>query len=130
MNIRTETWHSSSIGREKSVTVALPPTYSANGRPFPVLYLLHGYGGNRHTWLRCVDLEAHLAGGRLITVFPECGRFWFINDAGGRRYENYLIDEVVPYVDERFNTVARREGRAIGGFSMGGASAVFQALRH
>lgn len=126
MKVLTETWLSTSIGREKSVTVALPPAYSPVGRPFPVLYLLHGFGGNRTTWLQCEDLATD----RIILVFPESGRSWFINDARGRRYEDYLVGEVVGHVDRRFNTVACREGRGIGGFSMGGAAALFQALRH
>lgn len=130
MKVLTETWWSASIGREKSVTVALPPGYSPVGRPFPVLYLLHGFGGNRNTWLRCRDLTTVADSGHLILVFPESGRSWFINDARGRRYEDYLVGEVVNHIDEHFNTVARRNGRGIGGFSMGGAAALYQALRH
>ncbi|MFD0690632.1 alpha/beta hydrolase [Actinomadura fibrosa] len=130
MKVLTETWESAAIGRKKSVTVALPPTYSPVGRPFPVLYLLHGFGGNRHTWLQCEDLAAEVDSGDLILVLPESGRAWFINDARGRRYEDYLVGEVVRHVDDRFNTVARRDGRGIGGFSMGGAAALYQALLH
>lgn len=130
MRILTRMWASESIGRTKAVTVVLPSAYSPVGRPFPVLYLLHGHGGNRHTWLRSVDIAAQAADGRLIMVFPECGRFWFINDMAGRRYEDYLVHEVVTHIDQHFNTVRHRSGRAIAGFSMGGASALFQALRH
>ncbi|RFU39909.1 esterase [Actinomadura logoneensis] len=130
MEVLTERWWSPSIGREKSVTVVLPPGYSPSGRPFPVLYLLHGFGGNRTTWLRCGNLPALVDSGRLVLVLPESGRSWFINDARGRRYEDYLVGEVVGHVDARFNTVAERGGRGIGGFSMGGAAALFQALRH
>lgn len=130
ISIRTETWHSAAIGRRKSITVALPSAYSATGPPFPVVYLLHGHGGNRHTWLRHVDVPDQLARARVIAVFPECGRAWFINDASGRRYEDYLVDEVIAHVDRNFNTVAERDSRGIAGFSMGGASAVFLALRH
>lgn len=130
MKVLTETWWSASIGREKSVTVALPPTYSPVGRPFPVLYLLHGFGGNRNTWLQCRDLTTEVDSGELILVFPESGRSWFINDARGRRYEDYLVGEVVGHIDGRFNTAACRDGRGIGGFSMGGAAALYQALLH
>src|SRR4051794_22752896 len=112
----TETWWSMSIGRDKSVTVVLPPAYSPVGRPFPVLYLLHGFGGNRNTWLQCKDLATVVDSGQLILVMPESGRSWFINDARGRRYEDYLVGEVVDYVDGHFNTVACRNGRGIGGF--------------
>jgi len=130
MKVLTETWRSASIGREKTVTVVLPPTYSAVGKPFPVLYMLHGFGGNRTTWLQCEDLASVVDSGELIVVFPESGRSWFINDARGRRYEDYLVDEVVGHVDGHFNTVTSRNGRGIGGFSMGGAAALYQALLH
>lgn len=130
MNILTETWWSDAVGREKSITVVLPPGYSSAGRPFPVLYLLHGYGGNRWTWLRRADLATQLAAGHLMAVLPESGRSWLINDVRGRRYEDYLVNEVVTYVDDHFNTAAHRAGRAIAGFSMGGACALFHTLRH
>ncbi|GAA4638909.1 alpha/beta hydrolase family protein [Actinoallomurus vinaceus] len=130
MKVLTETWWSAPIGREKTVTVVLPPSYSPVGRPFPVLYLLHGFGGNRNTWLQCADLSTVVDSNRLILVLPESGRAWFINDAKGRRYEDYLVREVVDHVDARFNTVATRDGRAVGGFSMGGAAALYQALLH
>lgn len=130
MKVLTETWWSGSISRNKSINVALPPTYSSSGKPFPVLYLLHSYGGNRNTWLRCPGLAALVDTHEIVLVFPESGRSWFINDARGRRYEDYFVSEVIGYVDAHFNTAARREGRGIAGFSMGGACALFQALRH
>jgi len=130
MNVVTESWWSPALGRTKSVTVVWPAEPGAAGGPYPVLYLLHGYGGNRETWLRRTRLAIQLAASRVIVVFPECGRYWFINDTAGRRYEDYLVDEVVGRVDDRYPTVRHRCGRAIAGFSMGGACAVFQALRH
>lgn len=130
MRVVTETWWSEALGRPKSVSVVLPPGYTPTGRPFPVLYLLHSYGGNRRTWLMCPSLADCVAAHRLILVLPESGRYWLINDAGGRRYEDYFINDVVGQVDKRYNTVASRSGRAVAGFSMGGATAVFQTLRH
>ena len=130
MEIVTETWWSPSIGRRKSINVGLPPGYSPTGRPYPVLYLLHGFGGNRTTWLTCPNLTAEADAGRMILVFPESGRSWLINDARGRRYEDYFAEEVVGHVDAHFNTVASRGGRAVAGFSMGGACALIHALRH
>lgn len=130
MEVLTESWWSPAIERQKSISVVLPPGYSPAGRPYPVLYLLHGFGGNRTTWLGCPNLAAEADAGRMILVFPESGRSWLINNAQGRRYEDYFVDEVVGHVDARYNTVANRGGRALGGFSMGGACALFHALRH
>ncbi|MFG3658009.1 alpha/beta hydrolase [Streptomyces sp. NPDC047706] len=130
MHVVTETWWSEALGRQKSVSVVLPPGYAATGRPFPVLYLLHSYGGNRNTWLTCPSLADCAAAHRMILVLPESGRYWLINDAGGRRYEDYFVHEVVGQVEKRYNTVASRAGRAVAGFSMGGATALFQTLRH
>jgi S-formylglutathione hydrolase FrmB len=112
------------------VTVLTPLSGQRSRRPLPVLFLLHGYGGGRRTWLTGTRLLDHLAGLDLIVVLPESGRRWFINDHRGHRYEDYLVDELVPFVDEHFATGGVPGCRAIGGFSMGGAAALMQALRH
>jgi putative tributyrin esterase len=130
MEILTRTSWSRVIGRQKSMTIALPPGYSARSAPYSVIYLLHGFGGNRQTWLKCSNLVAAVGMARTIAVMPESGRYWFINDFCGRRYEDYLVNEVIQSVDETFNTAACRNGRAIAGFSMGGAAAFYQSFRH
>jgi len=130
MEIRTITSWSQIIGRQKSVAIGLPPGYSTRSAPYSVTYLLHGFGGNRQTWLRCSNLVAAVRMARTIVVMPESGRYWFINDFCGRRYEDYLLSEVVKSVDQHFNTAACRDARAIVGFSMGGAAAFYQTFRH
>ncbi|WP_240138472.1 alpha/beta hydrolase [Streptomyces sp. MUM 178J] len=118
------------LGRDKGVNVVLPGAYSAHGAGHRVLYLLHGYGGNKDTWLVNTRLVDHLAESGTIVVLPQSGRRWFVNDHAGLRYEDHLIHELVPAIDERFNTLPTRAGRAVGGFSMGGATALFLGLRH
>jgi putative tributyrin esterase len=120
----TETWFSPALDRVKRVNILLPSGYADGARSYPVLFLLHGYGGNRDTWLRNASSLAALD---LIVVCPESGRRWFINDHAGHRYEDYLVRELVDRVDAHYRTTQRR---GIAGFSMGGAAAVFQALRH
>jgi S-formylglutathione hydrolase FrmB len=129
MKVDTIRWFSPAIGQVKSANVLLPANYS-DKRSYPVLYLFHGYGGNRDTWLRRTTLIDHLGGANMIVVLPESGRYWFINDHQGRRYEDYLLDELLPYVERNFTAGGVRGYRAIGGFSMGGAAALFQALRY
>lgn len=123
-------WFSEALHRTKQVDVLLPPDYSTGRRRYPVLILLHGYGGSRQTWLRNTELLTGVRPLDVIVVLPESGRRWFINDHEGYRYEDYLVRELVPLIDRNFRSVADRTGRAIAGFSMGGAAAVFQALRH
>ena len=89
--------------------------------------MLHPFGGNRTSWARhAPDLMATLAQD-FIVVLPECGRGWFINDHAGKRYEDYLIGELIPLVRETYGAAGPA---CIGGFSMGGASAFFLALKH
>jgi S-formylglutathione hydrolase FrmB len=94
-----------------------------------VCYLLHSYAGNFKSWAErtpLLFLASHLP---LLFVLPESGRRWFIDDASGRRYGSYLIDELMPAVEEEFAPETSCTTRFIGGFSMGGAAAVFHALR-
>jgi S-formylglutathione hydrolase FrmB len=93
----------------------------------PVLILLHPFAGSRHSWItHAPELMTRLAEDCLV-VMPECGRRWFIDDHTGARYEGYIIDDLLPAVRDAY----RADGPAsVGGFSMGGASAFFLALRH
>lgn len=128
----TETWEwpSPALGVVKRADVLVPQSCLSAGRKAAVLILLHGFGGSRATWLTRTGLVEHLRGLDLVVVLPESGRRWFINDDRGLRYEDYLVRELVPFVDENYAVHLRHGVRAIGGFSMGGASALMQALRH
>jgi putative tributyrin esterase len=114
----------SALGRPKTARV-LVPAGAAPADGFPVWYLLHGFGGDRLSWLTA---SGPALPADVIMVLPESGRRWFLNDAAGRRYEDYLLSDLVPAIDAVFDTDPR--ARVIGGFSMGGAAAVFLALRH
>jgi putative tributyrin esterase len=127
---RVETWDTDSqaLRCTKRASV-LVPTDIAVPINLPVLYLLHGFGGSRETWLRQTNLLAHLDGSGLLVVLPESGRRWFINDHRGLRYEDYLLGELLPFVEDAYAGAVAAGLRAIGGFSMGGAAALMHALR-
>ncbi|MFD1048251.1 alpha/beta hydrolase-fold protein, partial [Kibdelosporangium lantanae] len=99
----TESWFSPALDRSKRVNIMLPPGYTEGTRSYPVLFLLHGYGGNRDTWLRNTSTLAEID---LIVVCPESGRRWFINDHAGHRYEDYLVRELVDRVDAHYRTTS------------------------
>lgn len=117
------------LGCVKRATVLVPPGFdgAAGTR---VLYLLHGFGASRETWLRHTGLAEYAAEHELLVVLPESGRRWFINDHQGHRYEDHLLQELVPSVEARYATRPGSATRGIGGFSMGGAAALMLALRH
>jgi S-formylglutathione hydrolase len=116
---------SRALGRSKLAHVLPAEAEIAPGRPLFVL--LHPFGGNRGSWAKYApELMADLAQD-FVVVLPECGRGWFINDHAGKRYEDYLIGELIPAVRERYGSSGPA---AIGGFSMGGASSFFLALKH
>lgn len=121
-------------GRAKAI-VYLPKGYSEKEK-YPVLYALHGYGADEKTW------PTSLGGGRtadrligegrirpLIIVAPYIDNSWGLN-AQGERYEDFLCRELIAYIDGHYSTIAARDGRYIGGISMGGAVALRLAFTH
>ncbi len=119
--------YSAALGRTKTARVLVPPRRPPE-QGWPTCYLLHAFGGNRLSWLRCFDPSSVMVDFGALLVFPESGRRWFINDASGNRYEDYLVNDCVPAIDAAFHTNRSAESRSIGGFSMGGAAAVLLSL--
>ncbi|MGB5222678.1 MAG: alpha/beta hydrolase-fold protein [Polyangiales bacterium] len=124
---------------ERDIYVYLPPGYDGTRR-FPVVMMLAGFGSTNHSiaawspWapntLQLFDkLIVDGECGPAILVLPDCFNRWggsqFIDSEGSGRYQTYLADEVFPFVDAEFNTIADRQARAVVGRSSGG----FGALR-
>lgn len=116
--------------------VYLPPGYDPSRR-YPVLYLLHGLQGNpSEFWdsLRLADrLDALTAAGSppFVVVTPVGGQIVRPNQgewAGG--WEDYVVHDVVPWVDAHVSTIASPAGRALEGLCAGGYGAVDIGLRH
>ena len=129
----------------KYANVYLPFGYS-DQRRYPVLYLIHGGGGNPDAWLDCSmiknALDTSFAEERcqpFITVFPgfynhdpiRTGR---VDEEAERGhvlfFQQELRKDLIPAVDQRYATEASRESRAIGGFSMGGVTTWFAFLEN
>jgi enterochelin esterase-like enzyme len=115
------------------------PGISADGRA-PSVYLLQGYSGQLDSWLarkafeqNIVErIDAMFASGECppaVVVFVDAwtslGGAQFINSAGTGRYMDYLCDEVVPFVDERYPT---SEHRGVAGHSSGGYGAMVSSM--
>lgn len=117
--------------------VRLPAGYDEQPeRRWPVLYLLHGWEDNSNAWLDPKKgditkvLPADFPG---IVVMPEGARAWWINWADdhanpGQRWGDYLLEEVLPFMEDKLRIAPGRSNHAIGGLSMGGFGSV-QAVK-
>jgi enterochelin esterase-like enzyme len=130
---------------QRRVPVYLPPGYEHNSHRYPVVYLLTGFTG-RGTYLlndSAFDETIQERMDRLITrgevqpmilVMPDCftryGGSQYLNSSATGRYEDHLINELIPFIDRRYRTRAEAGYRAIAGKSSGGYGALVQAIRH
>jgi S-formylglutathione hydrolase FrmB len=123
---------SPALGQRTHLEVLLPDGYESTTQRYPVLYLLGGHLGTYQQWPTKSDVVAFARRLPVIVVMPDSGNGWFVNPAngGGPRWEDYIIDELIPYVDTHYRTVANRTGRAVAGLSMGGLAAFDYAARH
>lgn len=146
--VETFEYDSTVTGTRRQALVYLPAGYSP-GKKYPVLYLLHGIGGNQHEWTGYVRADAvldHLlADGQaapMILVMPN-GRalpddrspppekvFTRENAAGFAKFERDLLDCLIPAIDSKYPTLADREHRALAGLSMGGGQTINFGLAH
>lgn len=121
---------SPSMNKDIEVVVVSPDV--ADTKACPVIYLLHGYGGNAKTWIGISDLPKIADDKGLFFVCPDGKNTWYWDSPlnADVRYETFISNELVSYVDSHYKTVADRKGRAITGLSMGGHGAMWNGLRH
>lgn len=130
--IRDASFESVSLGRTVEYTIVLPPVYDSTDTRYGVLYLLHGLGDDRRTWLRHTALARYVAEAPLLVVIPAAGDHWYVNSAldPNARYEDLIAHDLVEHVDRTWRTIPARHGRAIDGVSMGGYGAMMIGLKH
>ena len=114
--------------------VVKPSNYQNSDQIYPVAYLLHGWSGNYASWLGDAPHIAQFADEyQCILVFPDGGYdSWFLDSPvdSSVRYESYLIQELIPFIDSSMRTSTLKRDRTICGLSMGGHGALYLALRH
>lgn len=155
--IQAVTLHSQALCKTMRLLVYLPPHYGEFGMRYPVAYLLHRWGGDERYWVDSLHLpevaDRLIHAGAIppfVAVMPQGDKSFFLNaaDPGGDftpilrldpdtyrdalsgygDYADYLMDDVIPEVEWRYEVRSDRAGRVIAGVSMGGAGAAALAF--
>lgn len=122
---------SRAVGKMMKFLVVLPRHYHHSDERHPTIYLLHGFGGDRTDWVFRTDLVRYAADYRFMFVCPDADNSWYTNTPDGKlRYEQYIVDELVQYVQRNYKTLGTRHGRMIAGLSMGGYGAIKLGLKY
>lgn len=131
-NVSTVHFFSEALNEQRAFNLILPLDYEASTSRYPTLYLLHGYTGDNTNWTLLTDLSAYAARYRLIIVMPDGSNGWYVNSATDpkSKFEDYIIKDIISYVDKHYRTLPLRRARAIAGLSMGGYGAMFLGLKH
>jgi enterochelin esterase-like enzyme len=122
---------------DREVTVYLPPSYAGDqARRYPVVYLLHGYGGRDDTFngrlAKLPESEDRLAAAQgfseLIVVTPNAFSLhkgsMYSNSVTSGDWERFVAEDLVAYIDGHYRTLAKRMSRGLAGHSMGGYGTV------
>jgi len=126
------------VHRAVAYCVMLPPSFDADkARHFPILYLLHGLGDNEQffihsgEWNLVEDLREKGELQDFLIATSDGGASFYINAKDGKEcYEDFLVQEFLPFIEKRYRVSPGRANRAISGISMGGFGALHLAFRH
>lgn len=124
------------VGWDPAVNVLLPEDYHSGGRSYPVVYMFHGGGTDADfRFFDRAGIRDWAAGKPVIVVMPDGGHAgWYCDpvnsNTGPRNWETFHIEQLIPWIDAEFRTIAERDGRAVSGFSMGGFGALKYAAKH
>lgn len=123
---------SKAYGKTARFNVYTPPNYNKKDK-LPVLYLLHGYGGSEHNWTKDGGFIQNYMDNYINskTVKP----FIIVMPMGHRSFyqgktEDFIINELIPYIQKTYNTKTDKNQTGIGGLSMGGYGTFYLAYKH
>ena len=139
-NVQQVLFHSPSTNTDRRAFVYTPPQYGKDGKRYPVLYLQHGWGEDETAWSSQghanLIMDNLIAEGKIdpFIIVMTYGmtndvKFGTIGQFTAQEFEQVLVDELVPFIDANFQTVADRDHRAMAGLSMGGIETKLITLR-
>lgn len=126
--------YSASMKKSIKAVVIKPSDYKQGATPYPVVYLLHGYGGKYSSFVNALPAIKNYADVfRMILVCPDSniGSWYFDSPVDPAwKYETYTSGELVNWIDGHYRTIKDRKGRGVTGFSMGGHGALYLSFKH
>ena len=146
--LASASFHSTTLGEDIAYNVYLPAGYESTAKQYPVLYLLHGRGDSMSAWTQVKGrLDQLIADGAIpptIAIMPDApwsqrasyyvdSQYKGSDRAGtnrGRGVETAFTQDLIQHVDSTYRTLASRDGRVVGGYSMGGYGAIRFSLAH
>ena len=117
---------------ERTIYVYLPPSYGTSEKQYPVVYYLPGYGDSNVIGFRLPgDMDALIESGKVNEMIivvaggdSKMGGSFYVNSPVTGNWEDYIVKDVVSFVDSHFRTLPQAESRGITGHSMGGFGAL------
>ena len=127
---------------DREVAIYLPASYASSpAKRYPVIYLLHGYGGTESEWTSLAPIKPAMdtlvrngTVREMIVVMPDgrnaVGGSFYTNSRTTGNWDDFIAKELVAYVDKKFRTIARPASRGLAGHSMGGYGTFAVGMRH
>lgn len=128
----------------RDMIIYLPPSYESSNKYYPIIYLLHGFGGNERFYVDNATEEIMIflidalilskTLKEMIIVMPDghnkYGGSFYLNSELIGNYEDYTVKEVMSYIDKNYRTIRDRDACVIAGASMGGYGSITLAMKH
>jgi S-formylglutathione hydrolase FrmB len=138
--ILDDSFFSSSLGTQRNVTLYLPSGYfDSTSIYYPTVYFLHGFGGNNTSYSEMYPVLDSLIENEIIcpmivvkpdgSSVPYIGSY-YTNSVLNGDYEDYIIDDLITYIDANYRTLSDERYRGISGHSMGGYGTMKLAMKH
>lgn len=128
--------HSACMNKDIEAAVMVPTSYADGaGRKYPVIYFLDGHSGDgKRLFYDFYKDELMKQSDQFNVIMVAVGGFntWYFDSPVNPevKWQQFLTKELIPFVDASYRTIAKREGRAITGLSMGGHGSFYTAFRH
>lgn len=138
LKIQSEALKTSRVGEntEQKIVVYLPPSYGESKKHYPVVYYLHGFDEDPSELISYTrDFDDAMTDGREFIIVAVNGRnklngCFYVNSPAIGNWEDFIIREVVSFIDSKYRTIPKTESRGIAGYSMGGFGAINLGLKH